>query len=195
MYRCVALLALASPGTPAERARARGQHRAGRAGAAGRPRRERADPLAGGIRGGLPRGRRPGCARRSRVRPARADRTRRLGGRGPGHRHGRRARRRAEGVPHRRSRRSARAGGPSSWEPTSTRCSPSRRCATSATSRASTARSRPPRTRSCWTRPGLTLDEVVDASRRLPARPPPLFDRVAPVLEPGTAGGGHTDRC
>ena len=40
---------------------------------------------------------------------------------------------RAEDLSHRRARRSARAGGRSSWARMSARCSPSRRCATSAT--------------------------------------------------------------
>ena len=64
---------------------------------------------------------------------ARAARRRRLGRRGPRHRHGRRARRRGQGLPDRRPRRSAPAAAPTSSAPTSRPCSPSRRCATSAT--------------------------------------------------------------
>ena len=78
-------------------------------GAAGRPRRDRGDPHAGGLGEGFAGRLRPGCARGAGRVAAGAVVQRRLGGRGSGHRHGGRSRCRAEGLPHRRSRR---AGAP-----------------------------------------------------------------------------------
>ena len=101
MYRCVALAALERGVAPAEVAPA-ADDLARRAGAARRPRRERSDPRARSLRGRLARRCGPSGSRGD-GRPAAppAGQRHRLGCRGPGHRHGRRARRRGQGVPDR----------------------------------------------------------------------------------------------
>src|SRR4051795_1617549 len=85
------------PGEPAHRVRRR-------AGPARRRRRLGGDPHARGLRSRLAPRRRPGGPRGAARPAARAARERRLGGRGPRRRHGRRARRRPEGLAHREPR-------------------------------------------------------------------------------------------
>ncbi len=87
----------------------------------------------------------------------------RLGRGGTRHRHRRRPRRRAEGLPHGRAPRSERAGARPSWgSMRGGSCWPSRRCATSATRTRGTAPScGRPRTRSSLDTTELALREVV----------------------------------
>ena len=122
------------------------------------------------------RGRRPGGARGARRQAARADRARRLGRRGSRHRHGRRARRGAEGLSHGRPRGACAPARARARRRSSRRCSPSRRCATSATARASTARCAPAPGAVTLDTTGLSVEQVVarivarlSTERRLPA--------------------------
>ena len=126
MYRAVTLGALddgadLDDGAGARRARRPARHRAApprrrqRAGDRRRPRRERRDPRAPRHRRQLD-GRRPsGGASRAARQAACADGGRQLRGGGARHRHGRGSRRAGEGVPDRRSGRSAPAAARRSW--------------------------------------------------------------------------------
>ncbi len=62
------------------------------------------------------------------------------------------------------ARERARSAAPPSWAPTSAPCSPSRRCAMSATARASTARCTPRQDAVTLDTSGLSVDAVVAAS-------------------------------
>ena len=143
MYRCVALLALAEPDADAGAAGARA-----RASSSAAPDEVLLDgrDVTGEIRTpavsarGLHRRARRGGARGAGGDAARADRDGRLGGRGARHRHGRCAGRGREGLSHGQRAASVRAAVRPSSARTRRRCWPSRRCATSATPSASTAR-------------------------------------------------------
>ena len=82
------------------------------------------------------------------------DRHRRLRRRGPRHRHGRRAGRRAEGLSHRLARGARAPPRRAARGRRRVRCSPTSASATRATRRASTPRCSPPTTRCASTRPG-----------------------------------------
>ena len=119
MYRAVAFAALRrdvdpedddAVGVAGARARARRGRRQGRR---RRRRRHRRDPRPRGHPRGEHRRRQPGRARRAAPAPAASGPSEHGGGviEGPRHRHGRVPRRRAQGVPHRRTRDAGRAGG------------------------------------------------------------------------------------
>ena len=169
MYRCVALLSLQEPDADRARLASRDGRRAGRqhrrrtsGRAARRPRRERGDPHARGLRGGLARGGRSGRARGAAS--ASSARCSRSGdwvaeGRDIGTVVAPEAELKVflTADARERARRRARELGARTPRP----CWPSRRCATSATAPASTAPAAG-RGRVVIDTSGLTVEEVVD---------------------------------
>ena len=133
MYRAVALAAARRDDEAAAIAAGR-RHPSRRPRAARRPRRHRRDPHAARS-AGPPRASPPTrrCARRSCAKQQAILARRRLGRRGPRHRHGRRAGRRGEGVPHRLARGARAPPRRRSSAATRTRARASRPSATDAT--------------------------------------------------------------